>query len=302
MSQNKDAILVVGAAGLLGKAICLDLSSNKVPFIGLVRPNSGFPDGLQFPHGEFIEVDLESSFNIRRILEERIRAVVYVAQSQGHNQFPRFAGSVATVNFSALVRLLEQSVDAGVSTFLYASSGGVYSPSEDPLDESSSIQSPSSMNMYLKTKLFAEQVVTDFSKYMNTVIARYFFIYGENQRTEMLIPRMVNFITNGQPIILPQGRGFMFNPIFNLDAARATISLINKNATGIFNIAGNEVFSLKDLCEIISDIIKITPLYEEVPQIPSDYIADITKITSNYFMPKYSITEGVRKVCDSLNI
>ena len=56
------------------------------------------------------------------------------------------------------------------------------------------------------------------------VILRFFFVYGPGQSNEMLIPRLVKSVREGQPIALDGLDGLRINPVYVEDAVRAVVS------------------------------------------------------------------------------
>jgi nucleoside-diphosphate-sugar epimerase len=126
---------------------------------------------------------------------------------------------VAGVAIAATAHLAEAAVSAGAKTFVYASSGGIYGPSERPIRESDPIRPAAELGFYLAAKAAAEQLLGYFSPHLTVHILRPFFVYGPGQGETFLLPRLIRSVRTGTPIRVDGGRGTILNPVYCEDAA-----------------------------------------------------------------------------------
>src|SRR5688572_18391351 len=131
-------------------------------------------------------------------LPASVDAIIHLAQSRHFRKFPEQARDIFAVNTAATAQLLEYGRQAKVRTFLLASSGGVCGYLPRPIVETDPAQ-PN--NFYLASKYAAECLVNAYAEYFATVTLRYFFVYGEGQRS-MFMPGMVERVLKGNPVIL----------------------------------------------------------------------------------------------------
>lgn len=82
-------------------------------------------------------------------------------------------------------------------------------------------------------------------------------MFGINQKKDMLIPRLVENIKTNKEIILQGEEGIYINPIYVNDAAKALNKIILNNLTGIYNLAGDETVSIRQLSEIIGKLLEL---------------------------------------------
>lgn len=118
-------------------------------------------------------------------------------------------------------------------------------------------------------------------------------MFGPEQKNNMLIPRLINCIKNGEPIKLNGKNGIRINPLFVNDAANILNLVIREQKTGVYNMAGKEIISLKELCILIGKRLDKKPIFEYTDESKS-FIADITKIDyKNYMNLKDAIDEVI---------
>jgi len=134
------AVLVTGGGGFLGTALLPRLVA-RGEVIALRRPGTqpSQVDGVRW-----VVQDLAAPLSAD--LPERIDAVIHLAQSRRYREFPDGAIDVYEVNAGATVRLLEYCSRAGAASFTYASSGAVYAPGPEPVNEADAPQ-PAGANL-----------------------------------------------------------------------------------------------------------------------------------------------------------
>src|SRR5690242_9272017 len=122
-------VLVTGATGLVGRAFLNALPRDMEPVaLGRRAP----------AEMEFIQHDLRSA--VLPALPNDIESVVHLAQEPNFRDFPANADAILAVNTGATFQLLEWARTAGVKKFILASTGGIYAPSDRPIDEQQPIE------------------------------------------------------------------------------------------------------------------------------------------------------------------
>src|SRR5688572_5526353 len=124
-------VLVTGASGFIGRRVCARLSSGHEVF-AVVR-GSDAPVGCVG-----VSSNLATAFSTRT-WPDRVDAVVHLAQSSRHREFPEGAADMTAINVAATASLVEYARVAGAATFILASTGNVYTPGSATASEDDAI-------------------------------------------------------------------------------------------------------------------------------------------------------------------
>jgi nucleoside-diphosphate-sugar epimerase len=285
-------ILVTGASGLIGREVTQQLAAQGHKVIALTRDSTDF----QNPNVENITMDFESSVEFERSLPGGIEAVIHLAQSDKFRDFPAHAREVFLTNTLSTVGLLDWAKTTGVSHFIYASTGGVYSESGYSSESHTPLKSPGELDFYFSTKLSSESFVQCYSDIFSVAVLRFFFVYGKNQKRAMLMPRLYDSIKSGSPVFLEGPNGFSFNPVHVSDAARALVSSVKNPRSLIANIAGPEILTLRDACEILAKRIGKAPNYELKSTKAVDLVAKIEVMRDFLVEPEVKLRSVVEEL------
>jgi len=289
MKVKNKKILVTGATGFIGKNLVKTLAKDN----DLYCTTRSRDKMYELENVRWIPCDLSEKINFD-IFPKDIDMIIHLAQSRKYKQFPDEALDIFSVNTYSTLQLLDYGRKIGIEKFVYASTGGVYVPKNDEPLKETDIMNP--INFYALSKYTSEQLIKFYSEYFSTIILRYFFVYGPGQRN-MLIPNLIEAVKMGKPIIIYNETGIKITPTYIDDAVEATIRSLSLSGFEVINIAGNDVVSIKDLAEMIGEILNKSPIYE-FKRDPNarDYIADTTKMKKLLkFTPKVSIKEGLKR-------
>jgi UDP-glucose 4-epimerase len=288
-------VLVFGGNGFLGKYVCEELSQKSAKVYACMRNRE--QKGKVPVHMEQIFVDVRTDFEAF-LPKEEIDVVYYLAQSSRFREFPEGVEDIYGVNVQGLYKALKWAIDNSVKKFIYASTGGLYPQSSNAgSHEDDVVPLNRPLNFYLYSKTCGEALVQGFAPlFQSTVICRPFFIYGPGQRRDMLIPKMIDSVRNGKSILLKGPEGILLNPIYVEDAAHAFVKASELLEHWIFNIAGPEVISLKQLCNIIAEIVQKEPVFEmDQNEEPETFVADIKLMCKHLISPSFGIKAGLQK-------
>lgn len=286
-----DAILVTGAAGLLGRAVASSLSSSGASVTALIRKSSADCP----PDAERCVIDLSDDWNPKR-LPQKIDVVIHLAQSNRFRDFPEGASDLYAVNVSATAKLLEYARRVGARQFIYASTGGLYKAQGAKLAENSPLHEPDKLGAYFGSKLCGEIITQSYSGLMATTILRPFFIYGPGQKRNMLLPRLYDSIKAGKPIHLSGNEGIKINPIHVDDAASAVIEALKNPISAVVNIAGTEILGIRAIVECFGKHSQQKPVFVIQQTEPEDLVADISLMISTLSRPNKSLIASVDEI------
>jgi UDP-glucose 4-epimerase len=286
-------LLITGGTGFMGSRIVSDLARHHhlFAFYHENRPN------LNIKEVTWIEQDLSEPLKEKH-LPEKLDGIIHLAQSRYYRNFPEKGEDIFRVNIEGTFHLLELGRKRGIKKFIYASSGGVYGYSYEKFIETDTINP---VNFYLTSKYSSELLIGNYNPYFSTVVFRFFFVYGPKQKG-MLIPRLIENVGKGEPIIIYGKSGVRINPVHVQDAIKAFPPSLETPVSGVFNIAGDEVVSIKELSETIGRLVGKEPVFVyEKSHIPGDIIGDNSRMKSVLgVVPEIYLDEGIAELVGSL--
>lgn len=284
-------ILVTGANGLLARTLVGRLADHHEVHATVHTEAADTVAGVRYHRIDFATDDY-----VKR-LPSNIDVVIHLAQSSNYRQFPEMAPDIFAVNTASTARLLAYAQRTGARQFIYFSTGGLYRPSATAVDENAPLHPLDALNYHFASKLSGEAFVSCYAKVMRTVIVRPFFIWGRGQRRSMFIPRLVDQIRNGHSIFLDGSEGIRVNPVHVDDAAAFVAQLVAQEQRGLFNMAGPEVVTIKDICATIGEHLGVEPAYTHREEEPQDLFASITRMAASH-RPSIRIADRIREVID----
>jgi nucleoside-diphosphate-sugar epimerase len=275
-------ILLTGAAGLVG--------SNLLPLLN--KENKVYTISSKSISNDNFKVDFSKDWDTN-ILPNDLDIVIHLAQSENFRDFPSKAVEVFNVNTNSVLKLIDFAYRTHVKTFVFASSGGIYGSSDFEFDESTNIIYNREMGFYLATKQCSEIILDNYSSLLQVIQLRLFFVYGQGQRKDMLIPRLIDNIRNGVPLQLQGPAGMLINPTHVSDAVRAIKASLDLTGSHKINIAGPEILSMKEIGDIIARSIdkKLQFIYEKKDA--KNLIGNITKMSDKLIKPVTKFKDGI---------
>ncbi len=290
----KQKILVTGGTGLIGSHLLEALSfSNQYEVFVLGRNLKLSDRDNNIIH---IDIDLAKDWD-ESILPENLFAIVHLAQAENFRMFPEKAKEVFYINTLSTLKLINYATEKKLSHFIYASSGGIYGNGDKAFVEDVVNAYEKKTGFYIATKHSSEVILENYFNELNVFILRFFFVYGEGQKKEMLIPRLINFVKNGDPITLQGNSGIEINPIYVKDAVLAILATLKLNESHTINIGGQDVLSLRSIGELVGLALNKKPQFiVNDSEIPKNLIGDITKMKNLLHVPQISFKQIINKL------
>ena len=284
-SHMQHTSLITGATGFIGSALVARLKAeHAVNVIGVSRS---------------LGVDLTVADWQAKLPHVKVDTVVHLAQSTRYRDFPKSASDMVATNIDATASLLEWSRNNDVRRFIFTSTGNVYRPSDEEWDEESPLEPAS---FYGASKLAAEYLVKQYSKYFEVVILRLFGVYGPNQQN-MLISNIIKKIRTGEEIQLAGGDGLLINPIYIDDVSYIIGDLVTRILTErltILNLAGNENLSLMHIVNRLEIILSMSAKVVVTRGDPLHFLANTKNLISLFPVHKFvDIDVGLKNTCQA---
>lgn len=204
-------VVVTGAAGFIGSTLAERLVAEGRDVVGVDSFDAYYPRAdkernlakLRASSSfTLVEGDVRSAADVERAFAASpVDGVVHLAALAGVRPSLERPAEYADVNVTGTARLLEAAVQAGVRSFVLASSSSVYGERSDgPFREVDPVERP--ISPYAATKRAAELVAHSFhhAHGLPIVCARIFTAYGPRQRPDLAIRKFAERILRDEPI------------------------------------------------------------------------------------------------------
>lgn len=159
-------VLVTGASGFVGHAVCAELRSRGLPVAALCRRPGSEPAGTRLVTGELTDGEALT----RALAEVRPEAIIHLAAEIATQ---RDAGRIQEINVRGTQRLIDAARAAGEPRFLFASTVVTGQADGALLDETSALPVQTA---YGRSKLQGEQLVR--ASGLPHVVIRPSHVYG----------------------------------------------------------------------------------------------------------------------------
>jgi len=303
-------ILVTGSAGFIGWATCRLLLNKGATVIGIDNLNDYYDSKIKelrladlktFQNFIFYKIDIEFFEILKNIFQlHKIESVINLAARAGVRASVENPWGYLDTNVKGTINLLECVKNYGVKTFIHASTSSVYGDTDQmPFKVSDNTDKP--LAPYPASKKSAELFCYSYHYLygVNTIIPRYFTVYGPFGRPDMSIFRFIKKIDYGEPITVygdgKQKRDFTFVE----DIAEATVSSLNLEGYKIFNLGNDNPVELIYVINLIEKLLGKKAQIQWQPRHPADIYATWADIqeAKNFigWSPKVSIEEGIEK-------
>ena len=271
--SEKKNILITGSTGLIGSDF-LNEYSKKYNIYQIHYKNKK----------KTFKYNLSIINNFKKI-PDKFEVLIYLAQSNNYNNPKKYKSEILNINYKNFRNLvIKFNNGKKIKKIIYASTGSVYFNKGKILNEGSKIKNLKS-DLYSSSKIMAENFLRNFKgRKFEYFIGRIFFAYGKNQKDNKLFKKLIYKIKSGEQIIINGKSGIKINPIHSFDVCKIFDKSISLNINGIYNIAGPETMSMKQICDRISSVLKRKPNYKF--EIKSNSIVGSIKKINKFYKPK----------------
>ncbi len=310
-------IVVTGAAGFIGAAVCARLLDRGDLLLGIDNLNDAYDIRLKEwrlqrllsrPGFRFERADIADASEVDRLLapagrECRPDAVVNLAARTGIRPSVRIPHAYYQTNVLGTLTLLESCRRHGIGRFVLASSSSVYGDSQRvPFregDPPGRLLSP-----YAASKQAAEELCGVYERLhgIRSTVLRYFTVFGPAGRPDMSPFRFVQWAFEGRPIRVfgdgAQTRDFTYVD----DIAEGTLAALDRGGMGPYNLGNDRPVRLLDFIALISHAagqqVRVEHLPPSLADVPATW-ADITRARQDLgWMPRVSCEDGVLRLAD----
>jgi nucleoside-diphosphate-sugar epimerase len=282
-------ILITGASGFIGThLIKLFEGCHEMILLSRRQRDSIVKRGIRW-----LNIDLSEPSDFSKLPDE-VDVIIHLAQSEFYRQFPEKAEDIFNVNIQGAFRLLEYARYAKAKLFIFASTGSVYGYGSKEFLETDAVNPA---DFYGVSKHMGELLLRCYEPFFRTVIFRFFMVYGPGQ-DKMLIHSLLEKVKKGEIITIEGSPGLRINPIYIGDAIRALDSALHHPVSGVFNVAGDEAVTVRDLVRIIEKVLeKKASLHHTNHQKAGDLVGENSRMKKILnVLPEILLYEGLRKM------
>lgn len=212
--------------------------------------------------------------------------------------------SYVDANIMLTQKLLDASRRVGVDRFVFASSSSVYGDQKTYPTTETDVPAPKSP--YGVTKLAAEHLCGVYARNwgLHTVSLRYFTVFGPRQRPDMAMHRLAEAAMGGPSFPLfgagDQIRDFTY--VGDVVAANLAAMTTDAGPGTVVNVAGGGSITLREVIEIVEDLVGSKVAIEQHPDQPGDVFrtggsGELARELLGW-EPKVSVPEGLARQVD----
>ena len=306
-----DFTLVTGGAGFIGSHLVEELLARGRRVVVIDDLSTGKRENLpQNQNLTFIEGSITDAELLKHLFSEyRFSTVFHLAAVASVHRSVEEPLYCHRVNFDGTLYLLEESKRVGVKKFVFASSAAVYGDLPQlPKREDMAVkpQTPYAVDKYASERY----TVNSFNLYgFDATALRFFNVYGERQDPSspysgvisIFIDRIKRFKRGEETTIDIYGDGRQTRDFIYVKDVVGALLLAEEGKTAgeVYNVGTGKETSLLELLETLKEIVGELPPLRFLPPRPGDIkrsVADISKISSIGYSPKFPLKEGLKRL------
>ena len=320
-------ILVTGAAGFIGSALCIQLLKTGNQVLGVDNHNDYYDPILKerrlarhinnsnYTH---IRMDIENEADVQSLFANNsFDGVVNLAAQAGVRYSIENPLAYVKTNIVGFTHILEGCRNNNVGHLVYASSSSVYgSNTKMPFSIHENVDHP--LSLYAASKKTNELLAHTYSHLYDlpTTGLRFFTVYGPWGRPDMALFKFTKAILAGEKIQVFNYGNHRRDFTYIDDIVEGIIRVLKKPASKndkwngdnpdsgsssapwrVYNIGNNQPIKLLDYIKAIEKSLKIEAKKEFLPLQPGDVpdtYADVQDLIKDFdFKPQMSMNQGV---------
>lgn len=285
------SILVTGASGAVGTALCRRLADTGHEVVGIDTDEPQFETGVPVE-----QVDLTA--------EPTLPAADVIIHLAAHARVPPVVDepSKAFTNVATTEPVLEHARQTDASV-IFASSREVYGDAIRPSEDNMTLDSP---NPYAGSKVACEALCNSYHNCydVETTVVRLSNVYGPWDTNSRVVPIFVALADAGEELTV-FGEGKLLDFLYVEDAVAALLSVIERRsalAGETLNVGSGRGQPLTTLAEIVASEVEDCPGYTVEQNRTGEvgrYVADVSKAKAILgWEPGTDFEEGLRQTVE----
>jgi len=306
-------ILVTGGAGYIGSVLTRQLLEKGYTvrvLDNLMYGGEPIIDLLNCPNFEFVKGDVRNEADVRKAMKD-IDAVAHLAAIVGDPACAKQPDLAKSTNLEGSKLLYNIANEAGVATFVFASTCSNYGKMEDPdayVNEESKL---APVSLYAETKVATEQYLLSQPKdnHCKPTCLRFSTVYGLSLRPrfDLTVNEFTKELALGRELLV-FGEQFWRPYCHVYDLARSVVTVIESPSEAV----AFDVFNVGDTSEnyqkkmIVDEVMKVLPdskvKYVSKNEDPRDYRVSFEKINNKLgFKLMFKVPDGIKQIAKVLD-
>jgi len=294
-------IMVTGAAGLVGRAVCRQLQARGDEVIAIDRVGGAGIDGVTVT-----ECDLGNVHRLHALAGPGLAGVIHCGAYSGPMVARDNPVSMVQVNIVGTANMLELARIHGARRFVFCSSTSAYGNTPPAPVKEDVVMVPASL--YAASKVASEQLVAAYAQQyaVDGASLRLSWVYGPHRTTDCMIRTMLTDAMAGRPTRFAFGDDFYRQYIYVEDAAAALLAALDAPSLPrlTYNITGDSRLTLGEVAEIVRRVLPAADIELARGPDPLDEVQerfDISAAAADLgYRPRYDIEAGIRAYADWL--
>lgn len=261
-------ILLTGATGFTGRALCERLVRNGETVVVLARPSSQV-DPLRELGVEIRTLDMTDARQVKAAFEP-FKTIFHIAAAfrTEHDDIAEFRQA----NVVVTQRLMDAALESGCGRFVHCSTVGVQGEIEDPPADETYRYKPG--DHYQQSKMEGERLVLDyFRRGLVGTVVRPVGIYGPGD-TRFL--KLFRPISRGRFVMIGNGKSLYHLTYIDDLVDGFLLAATHPRAMGeVFTIGGARYTTLRELVDAIADALEVAHPKLAIPYWPVHLAAEI---------------------------
>lgn len=301
-------VLVLGAAGFVGRWVAHALSGNAAELVLAVRYRR---DTEVFSgcgvSGQVVEIDLDDAPRVRDLFRQARPSIVFNLAGYGVNPAERDEHLAFRLNAGIVKTTCEAMASFADRRWrgqqiIHAGSALEYGEIAGDLRESSQ---PNPTTVYGRSKLAGTLELASACREsgLRGLTARLFTVYGPGEHAGRLLPSLLEAANTGKPVALTAGtqrRDFIY--VQDVAAAMLRLGVSGAEPGSVVNVASGRLLSVREFAETAASVLPIPPGCLQFGRLPvraseMDHqpvsVERLEHLTG--WRPSTTVAEGIRK-------
>ena len=256
------AIVVTGAAGLIGFTVAARLHADGRAVIGMDRVTP--PEDFEFP---FIAADLADVHKLYEALDRGAAGIIHCGAVSGPMLLTDNPRAIVESNLMGSANVFEAARQRSLRRVVYCSSTSAYGEHPQDLQICTEAVALNAVDVYGATKAGGDILARAYAAQhgLDAVALRFSWVYGPRRRTDCLIRQLLRDALDGRTSRHAFGPGFARQYVYIEDVVDACIAAYDCRELGgrAFNITGGTRASFEDISAAVRAAVPAAEIHNE---------------------------------------